>query len=237
MKKRRRKRRSHAVNTGKTPRKFPRLLLVIAIVVALFLFMDTRLRPVIENMASYQVKVHASKSINNALMGELENMDIVYDDIVKITQKDDGTVTSIQSDMLTINRLKSRIARSIVQDLESTGQRSIFVPLGTLLGNEWLSGRGPQVEIKILPVGFVQTEVYNRFSSAGINQTLHQVMLGVQINMVAIIPGYTISTDSTTNFCIADTVIVGGIPDSFTQIDGDTAPLISKLNDYRAGKQ
>ena len=212
----------------------PKLLLAIVIALALTWALDSHIRPIIRNMASYQVKVFASRSINRALLNELDTSGIRYDELVHVTQNDKGMVTSVQSDMVKINSLKARVGQSVVSDLEAMNRSSIFVPLGTLLGNEFFSGRGPKIEIKVIPTGYVQSEIFNQFTSAGINQTHHQVMLRITVQMIVILPGYSVQTETTSNFCVAETVIVGTIPEAFTQINGDDSPTISKINDYSA---
>lgn len=209
------------------------ILIGLAIILVIVL-LDMRMRPVIESVAAYQAKVFASRTINDAMIDELEDSGVSYDELVKVTQSSDGVVTSIQTDMVGVNRLKSRMTKTIVQQLENREKQLVRVPLGTLIGNQITSGRGPAVEIEVIPTGYVVTEVYNQFTSAGINQTLHQIMLKTSVRMIAILPGYSVETETVSNFCVAETVIVGSIPEGFTQIDGDQSSTISKLNDYRA---
>jgi len=212
-------------------RIWPKGLVVLVLLIVLAVFVHGRLRPVVEDMAAYQAKVYAAKVTNKAMLEELEQSGIAYDDLVLITQNQDGLVTSIQSDVVAINRLKANMTQSIITELENMGQQSIYLPLGTLIGNEWFSGRGPSVEIRVIPSGYVQSEIYNSFISAGINQTHHQVMLRTTVQMVAVLPGYNIKVESTTNFCVAETVIIGTIPDTVIQFGGDDAPVIAKIGD------
>lgn len=211
---------------------FTRLLMVLSGIILLLVLGYMQLRPVVETAAAYQVRVYAAKILGNAVLDELGVSGMDYGDMVRVSKNNEGNVTSIESDMAKINRLKANVTRAVIGELEALGTTSIQVPLGTLFGNEFTSGRGPMVEIKLYPVGYVQTELFSQFSSAGINQTLHQIMLGTSVQMMALIPGYTIKCETSTCYCIAQTVIVGGIPESFTQINGDEAPLISKINDY-----
>ena len=67
------------------------------------------------------------------------------------------------------------------------------------MGGQILSGRGPEVEFRVIPAGYVHTEIYNQFQSAGINQTLHQIMLKVDATVSAVMPIYTVTTEVTTN--------------------------------------
>jgi len=210
-------------------------LLLAATVITIYF--GSRLRPIVESIAAYQVRVFAARIVNEALLGELERMNLEYEDLVKITQREDGTVTSIQTNMVNINRLKTQASQSVIRSLDSgLSQHSIRVPLGTMFGNEFLAGRGPPIEIRILPIGYIQAETYNEFLTAGINQTMHHIVLRIDIRMTAVLPGYSVTTDTVTNFSIAETIIVGDIPESFTQVFGDGAPLISKINDYAAGR-
>lgn len=205
------------------------LLAVLAACALLAALIDWQIRPVIESMAAYQVKVFAFKIVNDAVMEELSGDKADYADFIELSRRGDGEVTSIRTDMMAINLLKARMSRRIAAELEKKDNHSLFVPVGTLLGNQLTSGRGPLMEIKILPTGYVQSEITHRFTSAGINQTLHQLMLNTNIHITAIIPGYSVRTETSTNFCIAETIIVGQIPDSFAQLELGNAPVFSKI--------
>lgn len=209
------------------------LVLLLSVAMAVVLI-DHQMRPVMEAVSSHEVKVFAYRIMNDAMLRELDGETVRYDDLVRVTHNADGGVSSIQTNMATVNRLKAQVTQSIVSELEQKHNHSMLLPVGTLVGNQFTAGRGPKIEFKVLPTGYVQTEVYNQFISAGINQTLHQVMLKTSVQMTAVAPGFRVDTESVTNFCIAETVIVGHIPEAYTQINGDQAPVISKINDYTA---
>jgi sporulation protein YunB len=219
------KKRSSRWHTGRGRVWFFLLLLTLLLVLTAI-----QLRPVVEGVAAYQTKVFATKTINDAILAELAREGVEYEDMVRLSYNSSGDITSIQSNMMEINRLKAQITKAVLETLENMGSASIWVPLGTLLGNEFTSGRGPMVEIKIYPTGYVQTEIYSQFTSAGINQTNHQIFLGTSIQMMAAIPGYRIKCETSTSFLIAQTVIVGNIPDTYIQL-GESSPFISKLKD------
>lgn len=205
-----------------------RLFWIGAILIALLLLIESQLRPVVEGVAAYQAKVFATRMVNDAVLAELAREGVGYSDFVLLSRNNNGDITSIQSDMVEINRLKAQVTDAVLRELEGMEASSIQIPLGTLMGNELTSGRGPMVELKVYPAGYVQTDIYSRFTDAGINQTHHQIMLGASVQMQAVIPGYSIRCEVTTSYCIAQTVIVGNIPDAYVQL-GDGAPLISKI--------
>ena len=209
-----------------------KLCFPVAGLIILLLLADSLIRPIVQDIASHHAKLFAMKYINDAMMEELGRENISYGDMVTLTWKDTGEVGAIQSNMMTINYLKTHLTERIISELERKGGDSFKIPAGTLLGNQFTSGRGPLVEIKAIPVGFVQTSIKSQFVSAGINQTLHQIMLEAKIEIAVVIPGYTIKTEVLTSYCLAETVIVGSIPGSYAEINLGESPLIARIGDY-----
>lgn len=210
-------------------------LLIVGMFLILSVFLlDSRVRPLITTISTYQAKLMATKSINDAVIQVISEEDVVYNNIISITQNEVGEVASISTDMITMNRLKSEITNKVSDKLIENSTRGIYIPIGTIVGGQLFSGRGPKVEFKILPAGFVHTEIYNSFQSAGINQTLHQIMLSVDATVSAVMPIYTVTTEVNTNICIAETIIVGKVPSSYTDINGDQSDELGLYNDYQA---
>ena len=92
--------------------------------------------------------------------------------------------------------------------------------------------RGPRIPLRVTMSGNALTTMNSAFSSAGINQTSHQIELEVTVRIYAAIPGFRSSIETTTNYLVAETVLVGEVPDSFTQVDGDQADIVRKIFDY-----
>lgn len=189
-----------------------RILLTIFLIVIGCLLTDLNLRPLIKRYAQYQATVIATNTINRTIEQELsDNLDL-YRDLITVSTTHDDTVTSIQTDSVRINLLKSKLTNLIGERLAAVSTQNIDIPVGTMLGAQILSGRGPKLNFKVIPTGFVQSQIKNQFTSAGINQTLHQIILQIDVSVAAIIPGYTTTTEVTTNFVIAETIIVGKVP-------------------------
>jgi hypothetical protein len=84
-----------------------------------------------------------------------------------------------------------------------------------------LAGRGPLITVKMQSVGSSTARLVNRFTSAGINQTKHQILLNVDVYVSILLPGFTTATKVSNSFTVAETVIVGSVPDSYTYFDSD----------------
>ena len=119
----------------------------------------------------------------------------------------------------------SRITQELAGLLRQYTQQGISIPAGTLTGSQILTGRGPRVPFVVEPVGDVVTQVYHSFDQAGINQTRYQVMLQVTVQVEAICPGCVVHTQVSSSICLGETVIVGRVPEAFTQVETkDTIP-------------
>jgi sporulation protein YunB len=201
------------------------LLAGLATALALFLLLDFSMRPAVESVVGYQAQVFAAKLINEAM---LKAAAADYGELVRLSRGENGAATSIEANMQAINRLKYEVSSSVIEELEKAENHELALPLGTIIGNQFTSGRGPLIDIKVLPAGYVNTDVYNSFTSAGINQTLHRIMLRVSVGMAAVLPGYSVETETESSFCIAETVIIGEIPQGYAVIDG-SQPMFSKI--------
>ena len=211
-----------------------RIILWAGIPLAALLLIDWQLRPVIQTMISYQARNYAVQAINEAVYRQISNQEIGYDDMIQLKTDAEGKVTALQTDMAAMGQLQTGITREIAKEAARLREEKIRVPLGTLLGGPFFSGRGPEIQILLIPADLVETSVTNVFDSAGINQTRHQITLNVTMHLTAIIPGYSVSADVATNVCLAETVIVGLVPEAYTVVGDGTDPLVGMIEDYQA---
>lgn len=201
--------------TGRKRRRLPwalRLAAVLAAAVGLLAALDNEVRPVVITMAQYQARVSSILAINEAVLDEMEKEEIGYDDLVTIDRLQDGTVSSIQADAAAINRLKARLTSAVSARLAALQLEEVEVPLGTLLGWQIFAGRGPSIRFQVVPASFVESDITSTLEAAGINQTQHKILMQFKVEMSAIIPGYTTSVTVNTQVSIADTLIVGNVP-------------------------
>lgn len=195
------------------------------------IIIDTSVKPIINKVSTHQAKVMATEVINNAVYNELVHTEYTYASFVNLSQDKDGNITSLETDVTGINRLKTKITKRLLDDFEELSKKEMSIPAGSLLGPYFLSGKGPSIPYKVVYSGDIDISFSNKFESVGINQTRHQIILTVNMDISAILPGHTTVISVPSNYYIANTVIVGQVPDSFAEVitDDKTASL---LNDY-----
>lgn len=161
-------------------------------------------------------------AVNNTVTEELTKTGIKYDDMVNIERDNSGKVLAITTNIVKMNELKSAILTAVQQKL-SDRHNEVGIPLGTLLGSDFLHGRGPNVPMQLTLSGNVNGDFQSKFESAGINQTRHQIYLQIHMSVYSFIPGYNTTTEVTTGVAIAETIIVGEVPQTFANIGSGSA--------------
>ncbi len=202
-------------------RRWPlRLALLAGLIVFGLIELDHEVRPVVITMAQYQARVSSILAINEAVLGELEKTGIGYEDLVQVSTNAAGEVTAVQTDAAAINRVKSQLTNAVSARLAMMELEEVEIPIGTLLGWQIFAGRGPVIRFQVVPASFVESNITSTLESAGINQTQHKILMDFTVEMSAIIPGYTTSVEVNTQVSIADTLIIGEVP-QFYAITGE----------------
>lgn len=218
-------------------RRFRRFCFLLALTLTGgILAVDAMLRPTVTAAAESQANLYATKAIQETVYREMERLEMEYGDLVRLTYGDQGTVTSLQTDMLAMSKLQSAVTSSVIDSILRLSSQELSLPIGTLTGNPFLSGRGPEVEVRLIPAGFVETRLRNVFDGAGINQTRHQILLNIRLDYQAMLPGYAIGSQVDTDIVLAETVIVGLVPGAYTLVGDGTDPLVGLIQDYGAGE-
>ena len=94
------------------------------------------------------------------------------------------------------------------------------MPMGSLILPELFSGKGPAIPVRILSIRNSDASFNSGFSEAGINQTLHQLSMDVSVDVTVLVLGSTVSFTVNSQVVVAETIIVGDVPNTFLQTGG-----------------
>ncbi len=217
-------------------RKILRRIIIFVILIFLigacaYTVFERRLSEVIHDMSVNTVKSRAAVIISTAIYDEIDQQNITYDKLVSFEKDNNGDITALKTDIIEINRFKSKLSVKILNDLTEMDTTELSIPIGTVVGSHLLVGKGPGIKVNVIPVGTVQTEVINEIRSAGINQSRHQLMMKITADLTIITSVTSVTTQVVTYICIAETVIVGDVPGSYTNIDTNE-DVFDKYNDF-----
>lgn len=195
--------------------------MLCAVGLALFLMFRGKYRTVIQSLAKTQVMNSTSDLTNDAISRQIEEGSIRYDRIVFFEKDVNGKITALKTNIGEINRLKTDILGIINEEILALDTSDIGIPLGSLILPELLSGKGPVIPVRILSIRNSDATFSSDFSQAGINQTIHQVIMEVSVDVAILVLGEIDSFTVTSQVVVAQTVIVGEVPDTFLHTGGD----------------
>ena len=203
-------------------RKIVRLVILgIVISIALLMFFRIRYHDAIRQLSETQVRNATSDLINDAIGCQIESGNIRYDRIVYFEKDLDGRITALKTNMSEVNRLKTDILNLINDEILALDTSDISIPVGSLIFPEFFSGRGPGIPVQILSIRNSDGSFRSYFSEAGINQTLQQLTMDVSVDVSVLVLGKAESFTVSSQVVVAETIIVGQVPDTFLQTGGE----------------
>lgn len=203
---------------GGNARLLLRLTAVLLLVLTALLMIDGRIRPVIRSIAESQARKMTMQAVNDAVLETLGQEGVGYGDLVSIHKEETGRITSIETNVVIANSLQAQIGNGIAKRIADAKSYEISIPIGSLSGSELLLGRGPSLKLRMTLEASTLLQLRNQFTSAGVNQTHHQVMLDIQTQVLFITPDSYEPAEIKTSICIAETVIVGEVPQVYAGV-------------------
>ena len=212
-------------------RRTVRVLIVFAIFLVIASLFYLRLRPLIANIAIAAASDSVTKAVNSAVGEKIADGSIDYMDMIRFEKDTEGHISALTANMPKITELQTQIVTRVIELLKEKRVSEFSIPVGNLIGGSLLSGRGFGIPVRIVSAGATTASFSNKFSSAGINQTRHQIVLAVNVDINILIPASIVKTTVCCEISVAETVIVGDVPESYTFFE-DNGELNSKLDKY-----
>ena len=197
------------------------LVIGVGLALAVIFLIDSALRPTLTALARARVENAVTRIVNDAVNGTLTSEAISYSDLVTLEKDAAGQVSVLAADTAQLNALRAEILGKVLAQVEQLDSQELGVPLGSLTGFATASDLGPVLPVRVLTAAVPTADFENVFTSAGINQTLHRIMLNVRVECTLLIPGGTVDTAVEAQVCAAETLLVGQVPDAYLELPGN----------------
>lgn len=190
------------------------------------------LRPILVSLATTRCANTVNRVVMAAVNDAVDSGRLEYDRLISFDKDAEGHVSALRSNMAAFNRLQASVAEDVLARLAEVSVSELSVPVGTLTGSPLLAGRGPKLHVKMETLGSATARFDNRFTASGINQTKHQIVLQVDVSVTILLPGITTYTKVSNEIAVAETVIVGGVPDTYTYFSTTEESVEDYAEDY-----
>ena len=203
---------------NKTKLKIIKITTIILIATFTFMRIIEAIEPIMDKQCENIAKSIATKISNEQATIVMSRYS--YDDLCNVNKDVNGNISMISSNVITVNEIISDVAIKIQEELDKKENSSFKMRLGSLTGTRILSGRGPNIDIRLQTIGNLDTDLRSEFEEAGINQTLHRMYLQVEWNVIILTPFKTIEKKIVNQVLLAEAIIIGTTPNTYYNLEG-----------------
>ncbi len=198
----------------RTFKRFFSLFLVFTIILGFYLYYKHAICKQIFNICVNQAYSYSTESVNSAVLVSLNNK-VEYSELIYIEKNNSGDIVFMSTNSLKVNTINRQVATATCELLKSKLNNGFIVPLGAFTGINFISGYGTNVKLKIINTPSVICEFVSKFTSVGINQTLHSIYIDVISTIELNMPLNSNTTKCKTQILISETVLLGKVPDIY----------------------
>ena len=185
------------------------LLVLLAMILAAALGIQFRIRPMLRAIAEIQVVNAASSALAGAVNRQMAEGTADYGGLISFEKDETGQIA----------RLKAEVFAALDDLVSEVEIRDLGVPLGSLFLPSFFAGRGLRLPVKVVTLNMTNADFYSSFTDCGINQSLQKIWITFSVNIAFLTPAGMQDTDVTSDVILAETVIVGRVPETFLQLN------------------
>lgn len=194
------------------------IVVILLVIIGAILYLNFVVNPVVISMSEAKARSLATKAVGGAVYEIISQGDI-YSDLISVSKNNNGDVSMIQANSVQINLLTRKLTRLATSNLEQIGEQGIDIPIGTFSGMPILVGRGPSINIKMIPIGAISSSFKSEFTNAGINQTNHRIYVTIKSKVNVVLPTANQTVETSTQVLICENIIIGKIPETYLNSD------------------
>jgi sporulation protein YunB len=190
----------------------------MVLLVYLYRFIDVNIKPTVVAIAEIKARSVTTQAINDTIKTKIRR-DINYNDLIFVKYNNEGKVTLMQANTILMNSIAAEVALEVQEQLGKISKANIKVPLSNAFDTQIITL--PSIKVQIVPQGSVAVDFATEFESAGINQTRHRIYIIVVTDIKMIVPLVSENLRITTNIPIAETIIVGDVPERYVNVPNE----------------
>lgn len=194
------------------------ILLLAAIVCFLIFRVGQNVQPTLNALAGYECRSSCLEIINQSVQDVLAREPDLCCGLYVYDRNDDGTILAVRADPQAMSRVQLRLTQEVVNRLGARKNRSVQVPVGTLLGWKVLAERGPCISYRYLQDAYVTSSVNSRVSHTGINQTELDVSIAFRATMAALFGNAVTQVEVEHELLLAQILLVGQVPQVYAGV-------------------
>ena len=192
------------------------VLLLLFLIILLLCYLNFIVNPLLLQTTEAQVRSITQKAMSSAVYSVIAESDY-YDELINIKYDTNGNVSMVNANTLEVNLLSRKISSLAQNLLENMTSGGVDIHLGAFSGIMLLANMGPNINMKITPIGTISTSFRSEFVTAGINQTNHRIYIKIKGTVAVVLPTASPQVEANTEVLVTESVVIGQIPDTYLQ--------------------
>lgn len=197
-----------------TKKKITICVVIIFVFIAFASYYGYIVHPIIKIYTGAETVAITEKAINLAVSNVI-NRSISYDTLIDISYTSTGEISSFTANQYEINTITREIVKEAQLQLNDLGENGLKMNMGTFTGLSFLIGRGPYVNLRLVPIGSVNSNFESEFNSVGINMTRHILYLYINVHVTIVLPIKAYDVYTKNQILLAESIIVGKVPEVY----------------------
>lgn len=213
-------------------KRFTTVLLTVVCILGLLALSFFRCRPIMMTFAESQAIWTATKIANQTVAQVLQDYAEACADAIVVVYDGGQKVSSVHTNTSVVNLVRTTITDRTITAMERLSSLSVSIPIGSLLGWDWVSGFGPLITFPVSFTATVLSDVSSALVAEGINQSMYRVLVHLEISLYVVTTGGRSTVSTKMSYPMAETVLLGEVPDNLTEVYGDDQSLLGQIFDY-----
>ena len=188
------------------------ICIIIIFFIAVFVYFEIKVSPFMSDYTIMKGKQTMTELFSETVNEKMKEMNLSYDKLMNITYSQNGEVQSLNTDVITVNKLKNEVTAELSEKLSGEFEYVVELPIGSIINTEFLSGSGKTIEFNNTVTGDVKSEFRSEFETGGVNQTIHRLYIDITGDLLIIGGGEQEPIELTTSVLVGETVLVGNVP-------------------------
>lgn len=193
------------------------ILFVLVLFTLVFVWANIKIRPFVISVAQGYAKNVASNTLNDIIDDAMKGEEYSFINIIK---DGEGKIAAVTMNSADTNLLMTKISIGLKEKIADMDEVEARIPLGNFMPYPFFAGLGPKVPVRFLILANSSVTAEETFTAKGINQTLYTITLHVNTRVGIYIPAMHSSVEIENDIPIAQTLVVGNVPDSYTNVEG-----------------
>ena len=196
-----------------------KLIFIAALLASAIIFFGVRARPIVIENAKERADAVISNAICDGVDEALDNDEFQSSKFINVAYDENGDVKTVSCNTVLMNNLMLCANNAVEKHIGENCSGVLRIRAGSLLGFASTQNVGPQLTYKYNLSTNVNSALKSEFTSCGINQTKHRIILKITVCTAILAKWRPDSFEVVCEFPVSETLIVGNVPAAVRSVD------------------